>query len=888
MRTEIALASALGERYALHEVVGQGGMATVYRASDRQHGRDVAVKVLRDDGGGEFAVDRFRREIETAARLTHPHILPVHDSGATDALRWYVMPLVRGPSLRRRMEQQPLAPHESLRIAQQVAEALAYAHAHGVVHRDVKPENILLEEGHAVLADFGVARLVDDARPASWTRTGHVVGTPAYMSPEQGTGELPVSGAADVYALGCVLHEMLAGAPPFGSGPHALVMMRHVNDAPPTLAHRTGIAPAVADFVRRCLDKEPARRPTAQDASRELDQLRTASRSGAMVPVSRRSRWGRVAIVVALVGGAALVGADWVRSGRLAGAGVRDAQAAAPTPGWIVLGEFESDGGDSLLARGVRDLLEASLASSTVARSPSMSQLRGVARAAGWDDSVHITADRAMELAKRYGVRAAVAGSLGSLGPDVVTLTARVLAAESGDPLATLAERGPRDSLMMLVDRLARRLRTALDERPEVLRKARPVFDAATPSLPAFEEYARAIEAARTGKLDESNQLLRRAVTIDTAFAAAWLALASNAISLGDRASALRHLARARAFPTRLSEPQRARLEAELAMQFDGDAERALALYDALVAADTTAIAARTNRGLLRLRLGDAAGALADYAAAYRANPFVPATGQISLVNELFALVALGRADSARRLLPLMGDRWRPFALLAIPLAARDAAAAGRVADSLVRARTDEGVVAPLLPVAQAAGACGAGRWRDADSLLAAATRASTGSAARWYAQQRLVLATLAPGARAMPTPLDDGGSATFAFVQALLLDGPRRAAALAPAVLAQSEAERRRAGQGVALARAAQVASADARAGAAAFETVARAGDPGDDPRVDRPVDAVAIAAAAAQWRAVGDSARAMALVRELALRARTSATQVPMHLCLRAVGRR
>jgi serine/threonine-protein kinase len=839
MRTELALANALGERYALHEVVGQGGMAIVYRATDRRHGRDVAVKVLRDDeGAGEHAGERFRREIETAARLTHPHILPVHDSGATESLRWYVMPLVRGPSLRRRMEQQPLAPHEALRIAQQVAEALAYAHGHGVVHRDVKPENILLEEGHAVLADFGVARLVDDARLASWTRTGHVVGTPAYMSPEQGTGEQPATGAADVYALGCVLHEMLAGGPPFGAGPHGLVLMRHVNDEPPTLDQRTGVPPGVADFVRRCLAKEPAHRPTAQQASRELDQLRTASRSGAMVPVARRARWAPLAVGGALAVAAALVAAQWLGPRGPTGDGVRVAQAASPADGWIVLGEFESGGGDSLLARGVRDLLEASLAGSSVARSLSMPQLRQVARTAGWADTVRITGDRAVELARRYSVPAVVTGSIGSLGAAALTLTLQVLQTRDAEPLATISVQGPRDSLIVLVDRLGRRLREELDERPEELRRIRPLDRVTTPSVTAFDSYAAGVDASRAGKVAEGTRLLRRAVTLDTAFAAAWLGLATNWITLGQRDSAATALMRARAFPERLTITQRVRVEAQAAATLDGDVRRALRLYDELVAGDSTVIAARTNRGLLRMQVGDYEGALDDFRRAYRLlAPFVPTLGQVQLVDQAIALASLGRAAAVDSLRPLMSERWAPMVTLLVPLARADVARAGHVADSLAALGVAEPLVTPVLVASRAVAMAARGRADSADAVLAEAARAAGGADGRWYEQHRALLAS---GTGGMPVPVvppADTTEPTLVLVRAAL-SGDRAGVARAAARLrALPPAQQRRRGRALAL--------ADAwLRGPAALATLA-AGEDANDAETDRPIGPVVTALA-------------------------------------------
>src|SRR5512143_320529 len=194
-------------------------MATVYLAEHLRHHRQVAIKVLKPELAASLGADRFLREIETAAQLTHPHILPLLDSGAAAGTLFYVMPFVEGESLRDRLTRERQLPLEdALQIAREVADALGYAHGHGVIHRDIKPENILLESSHAVVADFGIARAVDQAGGEKLTETGIALGTPAYMSPEQATGSRDLDGRSDLYSLGCVLYGMLAGGPPVGGG----------------------------------------------------------------------------------------------------------------------------------------------------------------------------------------------------------------------------------------------------------------------------------------------------------------------------------------------------------------------------------------------------------------------------------------------------------------------------------------------------------------------------------------------------------------------------------------------------------------------------------------------------------------------------------------------
>src|SRR5256712_12406188 len=256
------LQAALADRYALERELGHGGMATVYLARDLRHGRPVAIKVLRHEIAAALGPERFLREIELAARLNHPHILPLHDSGEASGLLYYVMPYVEGETLRNRLDragQLPLA--EAVQITREVADALSYAHSYDVVHRDIKPENILLEAGHAVVSDFGIARAITAAAGGNLTETGIALGTPGYMSPEQGAASARVDERSDIYSLGCVLYEMLAGEPPY-TGPSAESIVRqHPAAAPPRVsAMRAAVPPAIEQAVVRAPAKTPADR----------------------------------------------------------------------------------------------------------------------------------------------------------------------------------------------------------------------------------------------------------------------------------------------------------------------------------------------------------------------------------------------------------------------------------------------------------------------------------------------------------------------------------------------------------------------------------------------------------------------------------------------------
>ena len=267
------LKAALADRYAIQEELGAGGMATVYLAHDVKHDRKVAVKVLRPELAAALGPERFLREIKIAANLTHPHILPLHDSGEADGFLYYVMPYVEGESLRERLTREKQLPlNDAVRIAREVADALGSAHSHDVIHRDIKPENILLEEGHAVVADFGIARAISAAGGEKLTETGMSIGTPPYMSPEQGSAGSEIDGRSDLYSLGCVLYEMLTGHPPFTGTTAQEILVRHATDPVPSIrAARTTIPAGVEQAVIKALAKVPADRfATAQGFAEAL------------------------------------------------------------------------------------------------------------------------------------------------------------------------------------------------------------------------------------------------------------------------------------------------------------------------------------------------------------------------------------------------------------------------------------------------------------------------------------------------------------------------------------------------------------------------------------------------------------------------------------------
>ena len=317
------LQSAIRDRYLVERELGRGGMATVYLATDLRHDRSVAIKVLHPDLSATIGSERFEREIKLAARLQHPHILGLHDSGEADGLLYYVMPFVQGESVRDRLNREHQLPvDEALQITLEVADALGYAHSQGIVHRDIKPENVLMSNGHALVADFGIARARTEAADQSrLTQTGMTLGTPVYMSPEQSTGA-HVGPTADIYSLACMLFEMLAGEPPF-TGPNSMsIMAKHAMEAVPGVrVVRPSVPEEVEEAILAAMEKSPADRPKSAaefceilgsplgaTTARRLTSRHTAARRltpSARLAFRKAPWWRRPWVIVGGIGGVA-------------------------------------------------------------------------------------------------------------------------------------------------------------------------------------------------------------------------------------------------------------------------------------------------------------------------------------------------------------------------------------------------------------------------------------------------------------------------------------------------------------------------------------------------------------------------------------------------------
>jgi len=445
------LRSALSDRYAIESEIGRGGMATVYLAEDLKHHRKVAIKVLHPELAAAIGADRFLQEIEIVAGLQHPHILPLHDSGEADGLLYYVMPYVEGESLRERLERERQLPvDEAVRITRDAAEALDHAHRHGLIHRDIKPGNILLEEGHAVVTDFGVARTLELGEERI-TATGMGVGTPAYMSPEQAAGE-EIDTRSDVYALGCVLYELLSGEPPHtGPTSQAIIAKKMSEPAPRVSVVRETVPPTVDDALNRALARNPVDRfPTAAEFSSAL-----VADAGHVTSGSRGLR----AIVVAAALIACGAGIWAVASSRISTAGPDEPAPVALDSTAIAVLPFQVIGADSasdarLLAHSVGILFELQVTGEFGRRiAHPGSVLERWRDAGGTLDSALSEADE-LQLGRDLGVGALVRGTVVQHGENLV-LAASMVDVITGEPrVRTVRAEGPIDERFELVDQL--------------------------------------------------------------------------------------------------------------------------------------------------------------------------------------------------------------------------------------------------------------------------------------------------------------------------------------------------------------------------------------------------------------------------------------------------
>jgi serine/threonine-protein kinase len=510
------LERCLPAAFAIERELGGGGMARVFLATESALDRQVVIKVLDLEAGAAASAERFRREIQLIAKLQHPHIVPLLTAGGDDSLLWYAMPFVAGESLRARLVREgalPLA--DAMRIARGMFDALSFAHDGGVIHRDVKPENVLLEGRHAVVADFGVAKALADAGlSGGLTSVGMALGTPAYMAPEQAMAEPTTNHRADLYAAGAVLYEMLAGTPPFSGSAPSVIAAHAAATVPPLVERRRDVPPQVADLVHRLMAKNPAERPqSANEALAVLESVMTpgATATSYGLPVRRPTRRSMLIAAAVLV----VAGGTWAavrfRPARILVAEGSDVIAIMP------LGST----GDSTLARLGRDLvvtLSANLDGvGSIRTVDAMTVLQGAKQLA---QPVRL-AD-AMDFAKRLGAKTVIQGAVTSEAGRA-HLELALYPVGGGDPIARATAIGVPDSIRSLTDSLTRQLIT------QIWKHGSPpssnLSEVATSSTPALRAFLAGEAYFEKLQMDSAMMAYTAATQADSMFAQAWLRL---------------------------------------------------------------------------------------------------------------------------------------------------------------------------------------------------------------------------------------------------------------------------------------------------------------------------------------------------------------------------
>ena len=672
-----AFQSALGDSYGIERLLGRGGMAVVYLARDLKHERQVAIKVLRPEIAAALGTERFLREIRTAARLQHPHILSLFDSGEAGGLLYYVMPYVEEATLASKLHRETqLSLDESLRITREVADALDYAHRQGIVHRDIKPGNVLFLEGRAMVADFGLATAAAGAGEEKLTETGMAMGTPAYISPEQASGR-DVDGRSDIYSLGCVLYEMLAGHPPFSAGTTQAVLARHMTDTvPPIRTVRPNVPEFVEQAILQALAKVPADRHST--AGEFVDALSTPSDETAVTTVrpavaatSNFPKMAPAAVVVLLV--AAVIWNVWKGNGDSLAIDQVSPSAIAVLPF-----EVRGSGNVAYLDEAMVDLLSTTLDSDSAPTVDPRTLLAYV------NEGQHAEIDPSVGqgVAERFHAAHYVLGSIVEAGGKL-RIQATVYDATGISAATSRASvEGSEDELFSLVDSLSAQLLAGQGSGAE--QQLGSIAASTTESLPALKAYLEGERALRDFKFEEARLTFEKAVELDPTFALAWGKLGYVAGFAWEIHPTLELLDRALEHADRLSDRDRLRLRAYDAMN-RGLGEEAQQYLGAILERQPKDIDALYMLGATKMfynwRLGRPRNEAREYLE--RALDLDPQNRQI-----VFALARVVEVEEAERLARLLPDF--------------QASPEGRILDAF--RRKDDGAIEDITTELQTAG----------------------------------------------------------------------------------------------------------------------------------------------------------------------------------------
>jgi tetratricopeptide (TPR) repeat protein len=745
------LQAAVGDTYRIERELGGGGMSRVFLAEETRLGRKVVIKVLPPEMGAGVNVERFEREIQLAAKLQHPHVVPLLTALAEGDLLFYVMPYIEGESLRVKLAREGELPvGEAIRILREVVDALAYAHRNGVVHRDIKPDNVLLSEGHAVVTDFGVAKAVSASSGASsLTSLGVALGTPAYMAPEQAAADPHTDHRADIYAVGALAYEMLSGQPPFTGATPQAVMAMHVTETPePVTRHRSTVSEGLNALVMRCLEKKAADRwQSAAELVPQLDAFTTpsggltptgtqpAALTSAEIAVQRAhparvaglfglASIGALAVVYSLVqllglpywvvGGAVVLLAaglpimlftghherqralarttglqvatpaqgiqrffTWRRA--IIGSALAFAALAVIATGYtamrllgvgpvgtlvaagvieegetVILADFEDRSGDSTLAASVTQALRIDLAQSPIVELMDAQSVGEALERMSRQRGSRVDLSLAQEIAEREGVKAIVAGDIGTLGSSYV-VSARLISSSDGAELVALRETAASDAeLIGAVDRLSAKLRERIGESLRTIRASRPLEQVTTSSLEALRLYTRAEQADSEGDRERALRLFEEAIAIDTTFAMAYRKVAvvlSNAFAEQSRINAA--ATRAYQYRDRLPPLERYLATAYYFSEVEIDPDRTIDAYRSALEIDPYDDTALNNLAIELMNRR----ALVEAERLLRRAIATGATYQ-NYMNLALVMMAQGRWAEAESLLVEFDQRW--------------------------------------------------------------------------------------------------------------------------------------------------------------------------------------------------------------------------------------